>query len=110
MFMGDANVFFGDEPGGHDRSQDQRPQDQNLGRDSEFASPGHREEIRRVIADLYARLPVYRKHLGSVRYSLLHTNLEVLSSCFYTNALNATALEVLHAHLLTLRRFADESG
>ena len=95
--------MLGDEPGGHGRSQD-------LGRNSEFASPENREEIQRVIADLYARLPGYREHLGNVRYSLWHTNLEVLSACFYANALNATALEVLHAHLVTLRRFADESG
>ncbi len=71
----------------------------------EFTSArGYHEEIQRTIDELYARLPGYRDHASSRAYGLVRENLETLATCYETNILSVTALEVLHAHLLMLRR------
>ena len=62
------------------------------------------DEIQSLIAELYALLPTYRKQTSDKTYHLVRENLEVLTDCFNTNALNVHALGLLRDHLWTLSR------
>ena len=57
------------------------------------------DEIKCLLAELWATLPDYRKGTVEKTYRLVRENLEVLTNCFYTNALSVQALGVLRDHL-----------
>ncbi len=64
-------------------------------------------EIERLLTELWTDLPGYRKGAGETTYRLVRENLEVLTDCFHTDALNVQALGVLRDHLwMLLRMFA----
>ena len=64
----------------------------------------YQSEIRSLITDLHEVLPAYRKGTDRKTYNLVYENLEVLTTCFNTNALNVQALGVLRDHLWMLLR------
>ena len=78
-------------------------EEQRLGPEATLAQR-YGDEIQSLIAELYALLPTYRKQTSDKTYGLVRENLEVLTDCFNTNALNVHALGILRDHLWTLSR------
>lgn len=77
-----------------------RPQEMEVDSTQQLYGDG----TERMIVDLHMYLPAYQKQLGTRTYTLVRDNLRVLTSCFYSNSLNAEAVEIIHQHLLTLSR------
>lgn len=60
------------------------------------------DEVRRLLTELNAYLPLYRERLGDQTYTLVRSNLRVLTECFYNNPLTLEAAELIYDHLTTL--------
>lgn len=70
-------------------------------------SPGYDagyDEVSRLLNALNVGLPGYEARLGAETYTLVRTNLRVLTECFYGNALPPEAAGLIYEHLLTLSR------
>ena len=62
------------------------------------------DDVARLLGTLNLYLPTYEARLGADTYRLVRSNLQVLTNCFYGEALVPEALEVIYEHLLTLAR------
>ena len=69
-----------------------------------FTRSPHYDDVARLLGTLNLYLPTYEARLGADTYRLVRGNLQVLTDCFYGEALVPEALEVIYEHLLTLTR------
>ena len=74
------------------------------GFDADAVSRYTDDDVARLLGTLNLYLPTYEARLGADTYRLVRGNLQVLTDCFYGEALVPEALEVIHEHLLTLTR------
>ncbi len=69
-----------------------------------FSRSPYYDDVARLLGTLNLYLPTYEARLGTDTYGLVHSNLQVLTNCFYSEPLVPEALEVIYEHLLTLTR------